>query len=362
MLRPIQTGTQIFHFSRVFRHYIKTGLPKYADIFNQQWSDIPYQHIVMSLKPRDWQALNVLAKRWRILSCGFNMNHIIPIKNEESTVGGAVKADISFNAFPYLECYIDKGYQLPIVPLYTSTELPNKNGAQNSGDQDSAKLTMININSSDTLFNKKEMENIYHKNYNATAGANVPIMDLMNSSEWGTIQSTQEFSFEWSANQEDLVWRHGLTPDQYTINPPDSYQEANPYGRWDGAISDTASTLKGGPNTLTRDSLKRNLTKPAPSALVRPVTLHDEGGNLIPIVFQVLIKYHATIEVDVNDIGFRPIFHRSYLGTGDWPKDGGHHIFGKAQNTSGVGEWHQWTGANNQGKFVTGPAAYGTVV
>lgn len=116
--RPIQTGTVVMHFSRTFRHYIKTGTPTYSNVFDQQWSDIPYQFICASLKPRDWQMINVMSKRWRILSSGFNMEHIIPIINETTTVGGAVKTQIAFNLMPYLETYIDKGYQLPIIHTY----------------------------------------------------------------------------------------------------------------------------------------------------------------------------------------------------------------------------------------------------
>nr|QVW56859.1 MAG: capsid protein [Lanius cristatus parvoviridae sp.] len=363
-LRPIQTGTQIFHFSRIFRHYVMTGTPDYKSVFNQQWSDIPYQHMVMSMKPRDWQIINTVSKRWRVLSAGFNMNHIIPFVNGEKSVGGAVTGDIAFNMFPYLESYIDKGYQLPQATLYADKELPNNGGTQNSGNQESAKLHQIDVAmTTQSVFNPTNSTQP-DLALQATAGSKCPVMDLMNSTEWGTIQPSQEFSFEWSPIPDDLKWRHAIMPDTISNIPSVAYQMADPFGRVDGGINVGNTTNTSGPNTTVHNFLKDNPSKPAPSCLVRPVTIHNDQGQLLPIVFQVLIKYHITIECDVNDIGFRPILTRRFAEgeTPTWTQDMAYHMYQDKAAAQKQQVHFQWSGANANGNFATGPSHTGYIV
>lgn len=352
--RPIQTGTQIFHFSRTFRHYILTGTLNYGQDFNQQWSDIPYQHICASLKPRDWQMINVLGKRWRILSCGFNMMHIIPFENSKSSTGGAVGPDITYNLLPYLESYIDKGYQLPTVKLYDNTDLPNRLMTQNSGNQNTAALKQITLEGTTNRVDWDDGSiNQWYK-----GGATAAIrFDLMNSKEWGTIQPTQEFSFEWKPNADDMWWRHGCTIET-TSTFSNDYQPAHPLGRWDGGAV-TANTGGGNPNINMKNNLAQMVQKPAPTCIVRPVTLHDSTDAVRPLVFQVLIKYHSTIEVDVNDIGNQPLFNSYVVSPG---VEDVYNIYGgKRHDDTKKSNYVQWSGANYLGKAATGPAPTGWI-
>lgn len=79
--RSKQTATKAktFTFSRTLRHYITLPSEEYTDA-NQGWSDIPYQHICSSMKPSDWQALNTMSRKWRVLECSFQIHHIVPIQ------------------------------------------------------------------------------------------------------------------------------------------------------------------------------------------------------------------------------------------------------------------------------------------
>lgn len=358
--RPVQTGTLTLHFSRTFRHYIKTGVPKYEQTFNQQWSDIPYQHIVSSLKPRDWQFINVAAKRWRVLSCGFNMMHIIPFENTTTSAGGATGPDISYNLMPYLESYIDKGYQLPIWTTYEGGTLPNKQMTQNSGDQTSASLVIQYYDDK----NLKLADTSNFDNYWLGANKSMPFMDLMNSSEWGTIQPTQEFSFEWKPSPEDMIWRHGCMPFNHdNITNDTSYQPANPYGRWDGGFQKRTKTNQNDPNILLQNQVQFNCFKPCPTVLVRPCTLHDSQGNLRNLIFNCLIKYHSTIEIDVNDIGFAPLFTR-YNAAESENTQKPYHIFERSAGQSAEKKpiYTQWSGANMCGRAATGPIASGYII
>lgn len=353
--RPVCTGTQIMHFSRTFRHYIKTGDPKYEGVFNQQWSDIPYQHCNYALKPRDWQLINIASKRWRVLSCGFNMTHIIPFENGGKTEGGAVKPDIAFNLLPYLETYIDKGYQLPTFQMYTNGDgMPNARGAQNSGNQTTAALHQLIYNTANPFL--YSTDNSQQVNYNKYA-AKAPIMDLMNSSEWGTLQPTQEFSFEWTPSVNDLKWRHAMTPDCILPANPAS---ALALGRWDGGNEISGQTTLSSANINIKNGIRENCEKPAPTCIVRPVTFHDNQGNLIPLVFQCLIKYHVTLELDMNDIGFRPLFTSAYgTSTSTDNPEMVFDIFNAAKGYSKPSR-NTWCGANAAGgKFFTGPSNQG---
>lgn len=357
--RPIQTGTQTYHFSRTFRHYVMTGNPKYTDVFNQQWSDIPYQYMAMSLKPRDWQTINVTAKRWRVLSVGFNMERIIPFVNETTSTGGTPKANVSFNLLPYMETYIDKGYQLPVHLMYNvSNPLPNANAAQNSTNQANGKLKIINMQN-DVNLKPTNSQSTYANFY--YAGTRMPPLDLMNSTEWGVADANQTFSFEWTAEGDQLVWRTGLTPSM-EIRPSSSntsYQEANPYGRWDGGFEQNTSQGFNYSNTNLVNVLPQNPIKPMPSCIVRPMTLHDTDGNLTPICFMVLVKYHCTIECDVNDIANYPIFNRPYSeqSTGNQAE---YHIYTQDESsTTGRPQYLMWSGASYLGNFRTGPNSIG---
>lgn len=356
---PLQTGTLIFHFSRTFRHYICTGVPNYTKTFDQQWSDIPYQFINASCKPRDWQILCVTGKRFRVISVGFNMMHIIPMINQTNSVGAAVKAEIAFNLMPYLETYIDKGYQLPIGIFYTSAEdLPNKGLTHNSTNQTQGALKLIDIEQTagyKPIDTSNPTLNLYNKEFPWA-------FDLMNSKEWGTCLPTQEFSFEWKPNAEDLVWRSGLTPSRPGGNMTNlNWLPADPTGRWDGDISNMSSFSATSSNIHGLNQLKRNPTKPMPSCLIRPATFHDAQTNLLPLVFQCLVKYHSTIEVDVNDLAYTPIFNSAF----DVIEPARNSDFWNIYRTSarpGQDAYTQWSGANAAGNFVSGPSAGGHVV
>lgn len=357
--RPIQTGTLTVHFSRTFRHYVATGQPNYASPFDQQWADIPYQHFCSSMKPRDWQMINVTSKRWRVLSCGFNIEHIIPVTNKTQSAGGTVGPDITINLMPYLETYIDKGYQLPPVLIYENhNDLPNASMSQNSGNQASAKLVAYKLTNS---FQPDGGSNQYFNKYIKSRTAKQPLMDLMNSTEWGTCQPTQTFSFEWTPSNEDLVWRHALRPAHYQVNFSGAYQAANPYGRVDGGFYPVVPTDVSKSNMRLVNGLRQNPNKPAPTCLIRPVTIHDDQGNLIPIVFQILCKYHITIELDLNDISNLPIYNRALdpAPSATIPDDYFFNIYGQTQ-LAGYDAYYQWTGASSLGNFCTGPSPSGS--
>lgn len=358
--RPVHGGTFTIHFSRTFRHYIKTGEPAYKDVFNQQWSDVPYQHMCMSIKPRDWQMINVMAKRWRVLSCGFNMTNIIPLINQTTSVGGATKVDIAFNLMPYLETYIDKGYQLPIAKVYTNPgDLPNKGAQQNSGNQTTAALTIINLPTQDRMKPNPgaATQNLSWQHYVDSATNNMPPIDLMNSTEWGICSPSQQFNFEWTPLKADLKWRHGCMPTQYQNTPTNV---ASPFGRCDGGVQNQAEIELAYPNVQIHNSLLRNCIKPAPSCLIRPMTVHDADNNLLPLVFNCLVKYHSTIELDMNDFANYPLFNSEYQSI---PVDG-KYVFDIYENPQGGGitSDRQWCGANAMGEFYTGPDAQGYIL
>lgn len=310
----------------------------------------------MYLKPRDWQLINVMGKRWRILRAGFEINHLIPIQNGEKTTGGAVTSSTTFNLLPYIEVYIDKGYQLPLHKPATK-DIPNKQGSQNSGNQTTAALEIINVNRT-RPFSVSTAQEETLRAWAKKGGANAPVMDLMNSMEWDTCKVNESFSFEWTANKEDLVWRHGCHIDYHNNANNVHLAPANPFGRWDGGYHiDDAGDISTA-NWQVIWNTNHQPIKPMPACLIRPVTIHDETDTLVPITFQCLCRYYCEIEIDMNDIGFRPLQNRFISETKDWEFKNTFDLYGTDGTTTGTNTlpvYNQWSGGNIGGDFRSGP-------
>lgn len=364
-LRPQNEGRHTFFFSRTFRHYIPTHALTYADAFNQGWCIIPYEAPCASMMPRDFQFINVAAKRWRILNCGFKMGHIIPIKNTMTTTGGAVSPNIEFNMMPYCETYVDKGYQLPPINL-APTDYPNHYMTQNSGNQTTANLSVINLTTM-KLISDKDYGNP-QLNYMHSI---VPwAFDLMNSTEWGTVNPGEYYSFEWTAEKYDLKWRHSYQPFNSLASTTGlgnaGYQStAHAYGRWDGNIFQqtqiNTSTQVSSSNINQIDNLKANYKKPIPTALIRPCSFHDADNTQLPVVFQCLVKYHCTIELDMNDIAFTPLLPGLFEATATTKNI--YDILSHDMALTAVqrSSTQQWSGCNFI-RHTTGPSDTGAVV
>lgn len=280
----------------------------------------------------------------------------MPLVNEQVTVGGSVKTSIAFNMAPYLETYIDKGYQLPYDHnIYQPVELlPNKQFTQNSGNQASASLRKIDID-------KDEI----HQQNTANASLNQmnkfrPDMDLMNSKEWSTVAPGEQFTFEHTTPIEDLKWRSTIRPFWVKNWGTTNTNTADAMSRWDGFVYSQDSTVDYGNNLHLTNHLISNPIKPAPNCIVRPVTVHDADGNLLPIVFQVLIKYHAWIELDLNEIAIKPILNRQYTATPD--ASTAYNMFYQAGGTGVPNNNTQWCGASAAGNFLNGPQTFGGII
>lgn len=355
---PKQTGTQKLFFSRTFKHYLLPTDPGYTEVFKQGWCKLPYEHICASLKPRDWQYINVASKRWRVLSTGFNITHIIPFVNDKTTTGGVVGPHITFNMLPYIETYIDKGYQLPPDTMNDETSLPNIAMTRNVGDQQTSALKPFEYNNTD-LYAPTDTDSDNLNRYNNIVKWG---FDLMNSCEYGTVNPGEELSFEHKFEGEDLKWRHGLAWDSFT-NVTNSTEVARPYGRWDGGIN----MINDGINYSNVSWLNRihsNCNQPLPTCLLRPLQIHQDNKQILPIAFVFLVTYHTWIELDMNDIGFKPLYNRP-TDANDTDVTTIYDIYSK-EKTQGTGKksvFTQWAGANACTRgCVTGPNNTGIVV
>lgn len=186
---PIKDGKVTLMFSRTFRHYIdcNEALNNKDPNTNwdMSWSIIPYEGLICSLKPRDWQFINTMAKRWRVLTQGFKMEHIIPFINDEKSTGGAVGPHITFNLMPYMESYIDKQFQLPTIKITNDNWYPNNLMHDNDGKQKDCMLKKYTPQGKAFIGYNEIEQNANMINYNYSK---IPYFDLMNSKEWGTIQ------------------------------------------------------------------------------------------------------------------------------------------------------------------------------
>lgn len=357
--RPVQTGKQIFHFSRTFRHYVDANMNAHYDPangYNDNWHIIPYMYMCSSLKPRDFQMINTISKRWRVLSCGFNMEHIIPVIDTETTTGGALTGNVNFNTMPYMESFIDKSYILPdVLEKETYTFLPNNEMLDNNPvDRKSATLPLYTPKIPDVANHQNLSWKAYEKTFRKTGC----FMELMNSCQWGTIQPQDSFSFEWTPSQLDLnKWRHAM---QYVgasdLSDDASFNGANVRGRWDGGMEQFKhNSVQSSGNMRTNNDLIENCTHPGPIVLIRPAQFLTLKNDLVKIGFQVLIKYHCTIECDVNDMFGMPIFMSSYDDSIAAYKNAIWDIYGIKEATKAPA-YKQNCGSNIVKRF-TGPVA-----
>lgn len=311
--RPIQTGKQIFHFSRTFRHYVEANVNGHISAdgnWEDNWHIIPYMHICSSLKPRDWQMINTISKRWRVLSAGFDMEHIIPVIDTDTTLGGALTGNVNFNMMPYMESFIDKAYILPEYSNIADDKLPNNemltNNPSNRGDATLKTYDVTFPNMKSTSPTNDVYQNYSTTSFNRYAKRHGIIFELMNSTEWGTIQPSDNFSFEWTPSQLDMnKWRHAMRF-LNTVHHNDNFHPANPIGRWDGGIKKNNLTYTG--NARYNSTVVENFTQPGPACLLRPAQFLNLKNELVKIGFTMLIKYHSTIECDINDVPGAPIF------------------------------------------------------
>ncbi|KAF8789570.1 hypothetical protein HNY73_007500 [Argiope bruennichi] len=307
-MTPVNTGTVMLFFQRLFWHYFTVPpafdqCPKdLDDIYQTGWLDIPYQHICCSMNPRQWQYINIIAKRWRVKTFGFKMSHFIPFKNDIKSDGGAVGPTLTYMVNSSLQTYIDKGYCMPIT---TYNNLPNNNMAFSIGNQTNSQLQQI-------TWPRLTINGAWddNKSYKAYIESQMqPLISLENSKEFEILPNEGVFSFEHTLGPREYVWRSGLYPTNAdkTNNPS---WGAHPLGRWDGGIANADSTDQ--PNWSRLQQHIINPTRPALACLIRPNIIFDVKNNLDQIWYQRAIKYHAWVEVDMNDTLNTPVWLRKY--------------------------------------------------
>ncbi|KAF8789384.1 Initiator protein NS1 like protein [Argiope bruennichi] len=287
-MTPVSTGTVKLFFQRIFWHYFSAPSqyeqsPKgLDDNMITGWSHIPYEHICSAINPRQWQYINIAAKRWRVLSFGFKASHFIPFKNDIKSDGGAVGPTISYMVNSSLQTYIDKGYQLPVLDRQT---LPNNNMAYAIGNQTNSKLNQITWPR--YIINGQWDENTSYKAY--VESQMMPLMNIEQSNEFEILPNDGIFSFEHTLKPHELKWRHGLYPTN-ADKVSNAAWGANPLGRWDGGIA--IKNQQDEPNCLT--------------------FLCDVKEQIDQIWYQCAIKYHAWIELDMTTFLSTPVWLREY--------------------------------------------------
>lgn len=311
------------------------------------WKAIPYENYNAPLKLRDYQWINIAAKRLRCLSFGFNINHVIPFVNTTETVGGAVGHNLAFNLMPYLEKYIDKGYMLPPK---SNMGIPNDDMRLNSGTQTECALKEIQFDMGQ--FCPYKLPKYKERNPSAWKWFDqkkFQIMELMNSLEWGQLHPGEEMSFEHKIEPYDLKWIHALNTSDFTaVKTTGEYPNFNYQGRMDGGYS-ASGTSQTQTNTQKINNLRNNPRKPAPLCMLRAMQFHTVDDKALQIGFQILCKYHCWMELDLNDAYGLPIFPQEYKDTETitYP----HEIFG--DNASGSAS--QWTCGSNFVPMHSGP-------
>lgn len=347
-VKPMHDGKMIFHSERTFRHYITNpeafNTTDYKKAWSEGWKIVPYNSIAASVKLRDWEWIQVMAKRWRVLNYGYKLKHAIPFVNGAKTIGNSQVPEIMFNLMPVLEVYKNKGYMLPP----TKFTVPNQYMLFNEHVQEKSKLPELTVDIDQFINPYGGPQNRQVWFHCAQATTAVPIFSLMNSKEYDVMNPNEQDSFEHTIPVEDLKWRSNFMPCPNVNNQ--AYDVANYKGTWDGEIDWTPLATNEN-NTDWLDSLRRNPRKPPPMCLYRPMQMTDINGANLNICFMVYITYHSTIEIDINDAHALPMFLRT-VGPTDGVKEL-IDVFG-SDNTGATGGYLQPMGANFVGLY-TGP-------
>lgn len=140
-------------------------------------------------------------------------------------------------------------------------------------------------------------------------------------------------------------WRTALDPQKYPqLNVwKDQNKPALAGGRWDGGLTNNDNEPNTN-NVWLSNNLVRNMKKPGPACLVRPAQFLDIDSNIFQMTFTFLVKYHATIEVDMYDMPGAPIFLNPVLPNSDWWELWDVFAEGATENNKPASQ--QWSGRN----------------
>lgn len=213
------TGIQTLHYERNFRHYLVYGADAYQgwkkttggkkhptvtsfhkdkQLFqNHDWSVLPYQFLPCYMSPRQYQALNIMYRRWRIKRVRVVVDKIINFVDDIRTQGGSTTPSIEVSPLNYFECFIDKHQDLPEYTLMVN-HLPNDLLYMPFGPRSKCTLHRMPLE-------------IYTP-MAVTMGMASQFLQLEQSPGYTTIPIEQGFSYTHEMHEVDTQWRHAFAP------------------------------------------------------------------------------------------------------------------------------------------------------
>lgn len=322
-----ESGTQQSHssqtvsFERTFCHYIdnltETGVT-YTPVdpdpeknnyqMKARWEDgwviVPYDIIPAAIRRRDWFWINQAAKRWRIVSAGFKMDHMISISSEIGTSAGAIKENTTFNEQPFCWTYVDTEYQLPFHT--EGDKVPNilMSAPWTNNRQEMTLKPFIG-----TWTCASEEPGVMVPAYNQHT-----IMNLLNTNLCNTFRSGETFEFQWHATPRDKrFWRHcqgtfgrGVNWNDQTPGKPIPHM-AGMWATISGELMDTGNDMTKFDNYHHQSMIKQFWEHPPPKAIIKTVPLRKKDNSLLDVSFFVQCTYNITIELDSNQMMYREI-------------------------------------------------------
>ena len=317
-LRP--ATTVVFERQRTFRHYLTYSDHKgwtFEDItqtwkslygekgyFNRDWRYLPYQWLCSYMSPREYQAMNVEFKRWRVLTFGVNAHHIVPFVDDLRSVSGNVTPSVEISPLNFFETFLDTEGELPHMQV-VAADLPN----------DEMRLAYTARSNSEL----KAAEMLYN---GYEGGEQEHFLSLEQSPGYSFVYADGGFSYTHDVHPVDQQWRHALFPINQNYN-----QYKADYAQNDGYLapilgrvnnnSGAGFARSGAPfrnqgwipqdNLLYESWTAHYPHSPPPKLLLRVPEIQRASDVGCPYGFVLYVTYKMRIEAEPNYVAQHPI-------------------------------------------------------
>lgn len=307
---------------RTYKHYLTydahknwqyTNVPESEKVIhgdgkcyiNQDWKYLPYQWFHSYMNAREYQAMNVEHKRWRIKQVQVTGHHIIPFVDDLKGVAGNVTPSVEISPLNFFEAFVDVHGELPQINVNAS-DLPN-----------------YNMSSPFCTRSKSKLKRVLLAYTNYEGGEAESFLSLEQSPSFQFVDAMEGFEFTHTIHPVDQQWRHALFPinqsyHQYKANYSQDDQYLAPIvGRTNNMsgtciaknLNENKNLLPGvpGDNLMMESWLPHYPHHPPPKILFRVPEVQRASDSGCPYGFVMHVTYRMVIEAEPNYVSCLPI-------------------------------------------------------
>jgi hypothetical protein len=272
---------------------------------NADWCYLPYNWFNCYMSARDFQAMNVAYKRWRVVKFGVHCHNIIPFVDDIRSTGGNSNASVEISPLTHFEAFTDVHGELPMMEV-NGKDLPNNEMTTPFTDRSHSTLKVINL-----VYNGYEGSDREH------------FISMEQSPSFQLVDAAAGFSYSHEVHPVDQQWRHAMFPmNQSYLYYKDNYTQNDQFlapilGRNNNQSSwimtensnSNKKLLPGvpGDNLLYESWQFKAPHHPPPKILLRVPEVMKATGAGVPYAFVMHVTYKMTLEAEPNFVCMKPI-------------------------------------------------------